>query len=59
MKTYDLEQILIATITDIPQYVTQLLEQYDKYNPWRQTCLMRAHPSFTTPFFFYLQTFIL
>ena len=33
MKTYDLEQILVATITDIPQYDTELLEQYDKYNP--------------------------
>ena len=33
MKTYDLEQILVATITDIPQDVTELLEQYDKYNP--------------------------
>ena len=31
-STYDLEQTPVATITDIPQYVTELLDQYDKEN---------------------------
>ena len=31
-SSYDLEKTPVATITDIPQYVTVLLDQYDKEN---------------------------
>ena len=31
-SNYDLEQTPVATITEIPQYVTELLDQCDKEN---------------------------
>ena len=35
-STYDLEQTPVATITDIPQYVTELLDQCDMENQLTQ-----------------------